>query len=312
MVEYSFFIDTESGTIGVAVDDGNTLSIDEYNSLADQEKPAVMELMQLLLNSFPETIDDFRERLVLVEDPEWDIREQLIFMRSDGGEDVIDHLFKADRAGVAVDAELLPGISYKQLFENTLNYHPAEDKKNSEVLVEESDSSFVVATPKKFSISNIVMLLKNNPLITIMLVIASITLVSGLVIFQSTPETIILAPDRLQQAAQVDQQLNDLKVNVDNLWNDLKGHMLLAQKDRRLYWEKLKLLNLKYRELRRSGFGHGNKFKMINATLKQIRDRLRPKKKKKGKGVKPKKKVKGVSPKEKSKVTVPKQAENKI
>jgi hypothetical protein len=287
MMEYSFFIDTESCTIGVAVDDSKTLSIGEYNALADKEKPSIMELMQLLLNSFPETIDDFKERLVLVDDPEWDIREQLMFIRGDGGEDIINRSFKADRTGVDMDAELLPGITYQQLFENTVDYKPASLKTSptatdadDEKEADDDEQTFSVSqSPRKISIHNIVVAMKMNPVVTAILIIAFITLVSGVFIFYSTPDSIILAPDRLQKAALVDQQLNELKVNVDNLWNEVKGQVLLPNKEKKSYWQKLKPLNLQYRELRRSGFGHGNKFKVVNAILKKIRERLRPKKK---------------------------------
>ena len=290
MREYSFFIDSENNSIGVEIDDGDTLSIDEYNALQDKEKPTLMELMQLLLNSYPETIDDFRERLVLIDDPEWDVREQLIFIRGDGGEDILNHSFKADRAGVEMSREVLPGISYKQLFANTVNYHPNA----SETVHDETETivADAITTPRKVSLQMLWAIMKLYPLLTVMLLVALVTLSVGLYQFQATPKTIILPPDRLQQAAQVDQKLNELKVKIDDLWNDLKSQMLLPNKDRKVYWQRLKPLNLQYRELRRSGFGHGNKFKVINDTLKKIRDRLRPKRKaKKGSHKKSKKQI---------------------
>lgn len=294
MVKYVFFIDSNNGTIGVTVDDGKKLSIDEYNALDDKGKPSIMELMQLLLKSCPEAIADFKEHLILVDDPEWDIREQLIFMRPDGGRDIIDHSYKADRADIDLGIELLPGISYKQLFKNTLCFNPATIKKNQANA--DDDPSFVIASPSKFSLNRLILAMKLNPIITVMVVIALITLSCGVLIFQSAPETIILAPDKLQEAAQVDQQLNELKLKVDELWINMKGNMLLSKKEKRLYWQKLKPLNLQYRELRRSGYGHGNKFKTINATLKNIRARLRPKKKAKTKVANLKKKVKVSNP----------------
>lgn len=297
MTEYSFFIDSESLIIGVAIDDENTLSICEYNALQDKGKPKLIELIQLLLNSYPETIDDFRERLVLIDDPAWDVREQLIFIRGDGGEDIINHSFKSDRAGVEMNTELLPGISYKQLFDNTVNYHP----KNTETAQKEveTEASFVVTTPGIFSMQTILVRMKLHPVLSVMLIIAFFTLVIGGYRFQSTPDTIILAPDRLQQAALVDQQLNELKVSVDDLWHDLKGQMLLPNKEKKLYWQKFKPLNLQYHELRRSGFGHGNKFNAVNDTLKKIKDRIRPKKKTKNtktKNIKNPKQIKKQAP----------------
>jgi hypothetical protein len=309
MREYSFFIDSENNSIGVEIDDGDTLSIDEYNALQDKEKPTLMELMQLLLSSYPETIDDFRERLVLIDDPEWEVREQLIFLRGDGGEDILNRSFKADRAGVEMSKELLPGISYKQLFANTVNYQP----NNSNTIQEEAEVTIAVATPRKFSLQTLWGMMKLYPWVTVMLFVAFITLSVGLYQFQATPNTIILAPDKLQQAAQIDQKLNELKVKVDDLWDDLKSHMLLPNKDKKNYWQRLKPLNLQYRDLRRSGFGHGNKFKVINDKLKKIKDRLRPKRKTKVKSESKKLKqtVKAQGESKKLKQTVKAQGESK-
>jgi len=299
MVEYSFFIDNKNDTIGVVVDDKNSMSISEYNALDDKEKPSLMELIELLLNSFPETIDDFRDRLVLIDDPEWDIREQLVFIRGDGGEDIINQSFKSARAEIEMTAELLPGITYKQLFENTLNYNPANPEAASEKTTEKDEDAFL--KPKSagiFSTRTIIAFMKRHPVTAGMVIVAFFTFSIGVYMFQATPSTIILPPDRLQQAAIVDQQLNELKVEVDKLWGEVKSHLILNNKEKGGYWKKLKPLNLKYRELRRSGFGHGNKFNAVNDTLKKTRERLRPVRKKKKKKV-----VKAGKPGNKKKVT---------
>jgi hypothetical protein len=291
MVEYSFFIDSKNDTIGVVVDDEDSMSIDEYNALDDKGKPTLMELIELLLESFPETIDDFRERLVLIDDPEWDIREQLVFIRGDGGEDIINQSFKSARADIEMSAELLPGITYKQLFKNTLNYNPTKLETASEKTTENDEDAFLLSKSAGiFSTSAIIAAMKRHPVTAGMVIVAFFTFSIGVYTFQATPNTIILPPDRLQQAAIVDQHLNELKVNVDKLWGGVKSHLILNNKEKGGYWKTLKPLNLQYRELRRSGFGHGTKFKAVNDTLKKIKARLRPiKKKKKTKVVKARK-----------------------
>lgn len=296
-VEYSFFIDSQSSTIGVLVDDENSMSISEYNALTDKAKPALMELLHLLLSSYPETIDKFRERLVLIDDPEWNIREQLIFIRGDGGEDIINTSFKSARSGIDIDTALLPGITYRQLFKNSVNYIPTTIKSSEDTIATADkldnvaepieDDFLLTKSPSRFSMRNIIYTMQQHPLIATMLITAFSILSVGFYMFMATPATMILPPDRLQKAALVDQQLNELKVKVDTLWNKVKVHKKLANKTRRAYWQALKQLNLQYQALRRSGFGNGNKFNAVNDIFKQTRDKLRrPKKKKKHKVVK--------------------------
>ncbi len=287
MAEYSFFIDPNENQIGITVD-SETFSLDAYNQLDLSDKPSVISLFALLLNNYPEMIDEVRERLVLIEDPEWNIRERLIFVDYDGGEHLIESMFKTDRAGVDIDDELLPNISYRQLFANTVKYTPqeassadaatADTAESTEPDMALDDSAYLPPGGWRRYLDWRALLLfpQQHPAVSGLSIISILVLAFGLHSYYAKPPTMILPPDKLQQAARIDQQLNELQLAAIQLATEIKHQYILGKKQRREYWKRYRPLAIRYRELSRGGFASGSKLAGIKTIFNDIRQRLKP------------------------------------
>jgi hypothetical protein len=116
-IQYQAFINVKDGSVGVVDSDENILTVDQYSALNEDGNPTFLELLSATLQEDKKAIELLKKHILLLEDPEWNIKEVLVF-----NDIVLDRHYKSDWKEKESDEEILPGITLKEIAENTAEH----------------------------------------------------------------------------------------------------------------------------------------------------------------------------------------------